>query len=89
MLISGGIPLEWDWKPTDPWVSALGIVDMTSLQWSDSYDAKAAEYDSPQKIKDWYNNGCVSPPIHAMGPNPRDANWVPGTLPPFPGAPPR
>ncbi|OAQ61711.1 kelch repeat protein [Pochonia chlamydosporia 170] len=60
MLISGGIPLEWDWKPTDPWVSALGIVDMTSLQWSDSYDAKAAEYDSPQKIKDWYNNGNLA-----------------------------
>lgn len=59
MLISGGIQVEWDWKPSDPWVSAVGILDMAALQWSDSYDATAAEYDSPKVVQDWYNKGCV------------------------------
>ncbi|KAF2141130.1 uncharacterized protein K452DRAFT_288500 [Aplosporella prunicola CBS 121167] len=42
------------WQDPDPWTQGLGIFDMTALEWSDGYDADAADYESPQVVKDWY-----------------------------------
>lgn len=57
MVIAGGLPLEWDWKGSDPWVTALGIIDVSGLKWVDRFDASAAAYESPQMVQDWYSQG--------------------------------
>lgn len=59
MLSSGGMSMEWNWDSSDPWVQALGIFDMTELRWKTSYDAQADEYESPQMVRSWYDNGYV------------------------------
>jgi hypothetical protein len=56
MLSTGGVTHEWDWKKEDPWTHALNIFDMTKLEWKDSFDAFADDYESPQMVKNWYNN---------------------------------
>lgn len=45
----------------DPWKQGLGVFDMTELEWSDGYRADALVYESPQVVKDWYNEGYVHP----------------------------
>lgn len=57
MLSTGGLTREWDWESQDPWVHAMRIFDMTTLKWKDSFDAHADDYQSPQMVKDWYNDG--------------------------------
>lgn len=49
-------------KDRDPWDNGLGIFDLTKLEWRSSYNASAAEYDSPQIVKDWYHQKCVFGP---------------------------
>lgn len=44
-------------RAKDTFPKGLGVFDMTDLTWKDSYDAGAAEYDSPQVIKSWYDEG--------------------------------
>ena len=41
---------------SDPWVQAIGIFDMTSLQWKSSYEANAGPYVPADIIKQFYNN---------------------------------
>ena len=36
---------------SDPWHQAIGVFDMTLLQWKDQYEAKTSSYDSPNVIK--------------------------------------
>lgn len=43
-------------QDTDPWTQGLGVFDMTTLKWKDSYDADAPEYESPQQIQEWYSS---------------------------------
>lgn len=38
----------------------VGIFDLTELQWTDAYDADADDYESPEEIREWYNNGFVT-----------------------------
>ncbi|KEF63669.1 uncharacterized protein A1O9_01647 [Exophiala aquamarina CBS 119918] len=38
----------------DPWVSGIGIFDMTEFAWADTYTADAAAYESPEVVKDYY-----------------------------------
>lgn len=45
----------------DPWKQGLGVFDMTELEWSDGYRADALADESPQVVKDWYNEGYVHP----------------------------
>lgn len=59
MLSTGGMSKEWDWDVPDTWKNALGIFDMTDLRWKTSFDAGAAEYESPQLVQDWYEEGYV------------------------------
>lgn len=69
MLTFGGI----DWAQTivqpDIFELGIGIFDMTAMQWSDSYDATAAKYETPTVIKDY---------INANGPTP--SAWSNATL---------
>lgn len=57
MISNGGLEDVSDWQTPDPWFAGVGIFDMTELMWSDGYDSIAAAYDSPQVVKDWYDNG--------------------------------
>ncbi len=46
-----------DWDDTDPWNEGIGVLDMSALAWSASFDAGAAAYQPPQIVQNWYNNG--------------------------------
>ena len=39
---------------TDPWSEGLGVFDMTAMAWKDSYDADAADYVTPDIVKEHY-----------------------------------
>ncbi|KAK4221148.1 kelch repeat-containing protein [Podospora fimiseda] len=41
----------------DPWKNGLGIFDLTKMRWTDKYDADAEEYESPDVVKQWYDQG--------------------------------
>lgn len=45
----------------DPWVSGIGIFDMTEFAWADLYTADAAAYESPKVIKDYYASDYKEP----------------------------
>ncbi|KAB2574686.1 hypothetical protein DBV05_g6600 [Lasiodiplodia theobromae] len=61
MVIIGGVNyklgIPGDWKDPDPWSQGIGIFDMTKLSWSSGYDADAAAYESPDRVKSWYSQG--------------------------------
>jgi hypothetical protein len=35
------------------WPHGIGIFDMTTMDWSDQYDASVADYVTPEKVKSW------------------------------------
>lgn len=39
----------------DPWTQGIGVFNMTSLQWKDSYQAKADRYHPPDMITNYYS----------------------------------
>ncbi|OJD30271.1 kelch repeat protein [Diplodia corticola] len=62
MVVVGGVNyynlgVPGDWKDPDPWSQGIGVFDMTQLSWSAGYDAGAAAYESPDKVKAWYDQG--------------------------------
>ncbi|KAI0970181.1 hypothetical protein F4678DRAFT_149283 [Xylaria arbuscula] len=61
MLSMGGVDGEnrTYTAPTtaDPWIYGIGILDMTELTWTNAYDPNATAYDSPDAVKQWYNDG--------------------------------
>jgi hypothetical protein len=56
-LVTGGIDENRVWATSDPWRHSLGVFDMTTLEWSSSFNANADDYESPQVVQDWYNSG--------------------------------
>ncbi|KAK5097819.1 hypothetical protein LTR70_002861 [Exophiala xenobiotica] len=48
------------WLP-DPWANGIGIFDMTAFNWSSSYDANAAQYESPDVVKQYYSSSFTTP----------------------------
>lgn len=38
----------------DVWTQGIGVFDMTTMQWKDSYDANAQPYVTPEAVKSWY-----------------------------------
>lgn len=59
MITIGGIDYyhETPWEDVDPFAQGLAIFDMTELKWKNHYDHKAAAYDSPKPVQDWYADG--------------------------------
>ncbi|KAI1432804.1 hypothetical protein GGR50DRAFT_696687 [Xylaria sp. CBS 124048] len=61
MLSHGGVDLlsktATGLATPDPWTYGIGVLDMTELKWSDSYDSNAPSYDSPAQVKEWYGAG--------------------------------
>lgn len=61
MIVVGGMETiagspEHD-NTKDIFPQGLGIFDLTRLAWKDEYDAAAADYDSPDIVKSWYDEG--------------------------------
>lgn len=66
MIIIGGVDPTNDtgWigaadggdEPRDPWAQGIGIFDMTSLKFKDSYESKAKPYEPPEVIKSFYRD---------------------------------
>lgn len=46
---------------TDRFSQGLGIFDLTAMKWSDSYDANAEPYQTPDVVKAWYRENGSSP----------------------------
>ena len=60
MVVVGGLGshfIDWKVNGTDEWKQGLGVLDMTTVSWSSSYDANAPAYESSQMVKDWYTKG--------------------------------
>jgi hypothetical protein len=63
MLVIGGRDPSHDtsdgsfWpNNADPWTYGLGIFDMPTLSWTNSYDATAKKYEQPAMVKQYYTN---------------------------------
>lgn len=57
----GGLPLKGDstnnWASKDPYPRGIGIFNLNSRQWEDSYDANGSNYTTHEDIKSWYDDG--------------------------------
>ena len=65
MILIGGLdPIPAKFVPgnqsADPWAQQIGVFDMTTLQWKDSYQFGANPYRSPGTVKDFYRQKYVS-----------------------------
>jgi hypothetical protein len=45
----------------DPWIKGLGIFDMTTLNWTNAYDAAATAYEQPSLVSQFYANNSRYP----------------------------
>ena len=57
-MIGGQNPAYWNLldneKFADPWLQGIGVFDIKSLRFKDSYQAKANAYETPDFIKQYY-----------------------------------
>jgi hypothetical protein len=63
MLSIGGTYLEHGSLEIqdDPWPNSLGIFDMTTLNWTNTYDAAASAYERPSLVSQFYANNSRYP----------------------------
>jgi len=59
MVVTGGLDpasasQRQQFFTPDNWSQGIGVFDMTTLQWKDSYDAEAKAYVTPKVVKSWY-----------------------------------
>jgi hypothetical protein len=59
IVIGGDSPVSMDHDVKDPWSLGIGIFDMSKMSWSDSYDPKAAAYEQPTVVQQWYATRCA------------------------------
>ena len=66
VLIGGSNPTQFTdntmeaWNGTaDPWTQGIGVFDMSSLEWKDSYNASAKPYTPPTIVQNYYNQKYV------------------------------
>lgn len=45
------------WRDQDPYPRGMGIFDMSALEWKDSFDAEAGDYETNKAIRSWYDEG--------------------------------
>ena len=57
MLSTGGVIANEKFNDMDPWPHSIGIFDLTDLVWKSEYDADAGDYQTPDVIKQWYDDG--------------------------------
>ncbi|KAN0071309.1 hypothetical protein V8E54_010740 [Elaphomyces granulatus] len=63
MLSIGGTYLEYGSLEIqdDPWPNSLGIFDMTTLNWTNTYDAAASAYERPSLVSQFFANNSRYP----------------------------
>ncbi len=47
-------------RDPDPWENGLGVLDLTTMAWTNRFDPAASEYDSPSNVKEWYAQGGLA-----------------------------
>jgi hypothetical protein len=59
MISIGGVDMTngKQWDVIDDRPNGIGVMDLTTMTWSNTFDASAPEYDSPKVVKDWYAQG--------------------------------
>ena len=64
MISVGGyqdhLPQPNAWADPDTFPQGLGIFDLSDSVWKDGFSADAGEYEQPQAVKDFYQNGYGS-----------------------------
>lgn len=64
MIAVGGVRPEFRWPriwtDRDSLPQGIGVLDMTSLTWRDSFDASLPEYEQPDVVKQWYAGSGLS-----------------------------
>lgn len=45
----------WE-NDADPWTHGIGVFDMTTLSWTNAYNANATNYEPPSIVKQYYAN---------------------------------
>jgi len=53
MIVVGG----WTNPLPDPWSQGIGVFNLTTMSPTSRYDPNATIYDSPEVVKNWYNDG--------------------------------
>lgn len=48
------------WTP-DPWPNGIDVFDLTEMNWVDQYDPDAADYQSPNMVKEFYETNSRYP----------------------------
>jgi hypothetical protein len=61
MLSIGGTQEASLENQEDPWPNGLGIFDMTTLSWTNAYDAAAPAYERPSLVSQFYANNSRYP----------------------------
>ena len=51
--------LSVPWNATDEWLQGIGVIDMTNLVLTDSYNASAPPYIAPKSVRTIYANRSV------------------------------
>ena len=58
---SVGLSNSSGYESRDSWAEGIGIFDMTTLKFKDSYEAKAKPYEPPKLIKSFYRDKSAKP----------------------------
>ncbi|KAF3801759.1 hypothetical protein GCG54_00014977 [Colletotrichum gloeosporioides] len=64
MITVGGVdpslPQGTPMEDPDTFHQGIGVLDLTSLEWTDEYNSLAAAYESLNAVKSWYNEGNLA-----------------------------
>lgn len=50
------IPDPQNWEAQDPWTKGINVFDMTTLNFTDKYDAQASPYEASTLIRNSYSS---------------------------------
>jgi hypothetical protein len=56
IIVVGGGETDDD-SAADPWPQGLNVFDLSTLQWASSFNPDADEYEPPDFIREWYEDG--------------------------------
>jgi hypothetical protein len=57
MVSIGGLQSLWDNFAVDQIPNGVNVLDMTTLEWTGTYDVDAGEYRSADVVREWYADG--------------------------------
>ncbi|KAH9905351.1 hypothetical protein F4778DRAFT_729703 [Xylariomycetidae sp. FL2044] len=60
MISVGGVRTLANFSEPDEWSQGIGVLDLNTLTWTDSYDPDSGTYDSPAIVKKWYEENDLN-----------------------------